>query len=395
LADPQHPNSRLNFYPQLIDRLHAWNIGVWAGDVYIASGYTMEVGTVPEMRSPTVDAKKAKPFKAGEGTFAEILDDPTAAVCLMNPLAAQYYADIVDDLLELYPKLDGINFHTGHTFSSHKLCRCPLCRDIRGNREGVYRCFKRAYEAAVARRPDIRLKTGFKMFGDATRQVVDRWEEFPRLEFFLWLRYVSNFILEGSDAPVTMSHEDGGGGLEAWYSDPKKTMAQIRDYYRDYEPWVGAYVQATRRAGLASFSWEPMLHRELEQMFFLYSQLTWEPDLSWAEFARRCVLRSERRVHDCLTGAYQLALEANAAAAHCALGGYEHYEDEAAQNRLQAGLLETTFVRERVAALGDALSTMGLLARTYQNPPVAFDLRRSLVQSWQRMKSGGTRGTRH
>jgi hypothetical protein len=138
-----------------------------------------------------------------------------------------------------------------------------------------------------------------------------------------------------------------------------------------------------------------MLHRELEQMFFLYSQLTWEPDLSWAEFARRCVLRSERRVHDCLTGAYQLALEANAAAAHCALGGYEHYEDEAAQNRLQAGLLETTFVRERVAALGDALSTMGLLARTYQNPPVAFDLRRSLVQSWQRMKSGGTRGTRH
>ncbi|MBM4045074.1 MAG: hypothetical protein FJ279_08170 [Planctomycetes bacterium] len=391
LTDPQHPNSMLDFYPRLIDRLHAWGIRVWASDIYLASGYSMEVGTVPEMQSPCADKTRGLPFKAGEGSFHDILHAPHGMVCLSHPAAAKFYADVVDDLLARYPNLDGLDFHTGHTFP-HKICRCPQCKDLAGNREGVYWCFRRAYEAAVARQPFIRVKTAVKMFGDATRRLVEGWERFPRLEFFCWLRWAGNLLIERTDAPVTLGHEDGGGGLEANH-DPKKTLSQIRDYFRDYEPWLQTYVSIARRAKLPGLSWEPALQRELEHLFFFYSQFTWEPELSWAELARRYVLRSERRRDDRLAEAYRLALEANAAVSHWGLAAYE---PGTAQRVVQTqGLLETAYVRERVAALGEALRAIGLADATFDAPPVAFDLRRSLVKTWNRMAAGEVLGQWH
>lgn len=391
LVDPQHPNSRLDFYSQLIDRLHAWGIRTWASDIYLASGYSMEVGAVPEMLSPGADATKLRTFRAGEGAFHDILGDPEAIACLSHPAAAKFYAGVVDDLLDHYPNLDGLDFHIGHTFP-RKICRCSRCRNLAGNREAVYRCFARVHEAAVARRGDIRMKTAVKMFGDATRSLVERWEEFPRLEFFCWLRWVGNLLIEQTDAVVSLGHEDGGGGLEANH-DPAKTLDQIRDYFRDYEPWIRTYVEIALRAGLSGLSWEPALHRELEHLFFFYSQLTWEPELSWSELAGRYVLRSERHRDSRLTEAYQLALEANAAVSHWGLAAYE---PGTAQRVVQTKeLLETSYVRERVTALGQALSALGLTDLVHHTPPVAFDLRRSLVRTWQRMKAGEVLGQWH
>ena len=391
LVDPQHPNSTLDFYPRLIDRLHAWGIRVWASDIYLASGYTMETATAPEMLSPCADATRLQTFKAGAGSFSDLLHDPEAVVCLSNPAAAKFYADVVDDLLQHYPALDGLGFHIGHTFPN-KICRCPACKDLGGNREGVYRCFAQVYRTAVARRPDIRMKTAVMMFGDATRRLVERWEEFPRLEFFCWLRWVDNLRIERTDAPVLLGHEDGGGGLEANH-DPAKTLGKIRDYFRDYEPWLHTYVRIARRAGLKSLSWEPALHRELEHMFFFNSQLTWEPDLTWEELARRWVIRSERRLDRTLIEAYRLALEANAAVTHW---GLADYEPGSAHRVVQTrGLLEMASVRERVAALGEALSNLGLANMSWDAPPVAFELRRSLIKTWQRLKAGEVLGQWH
>jgi hypothetical protein len=391
LVDPQHPNSTGDFYPRLIERLHAWGIRVWASDIYLASGYSMEVGMVPEMQSPCADKTKGRPFKAGEGSFHDILHAPHGMVCLSHPSAARFYSEVVDDLMAHYPDLDGLDFHIGHAFPN-KICRCPQCKDLAGNRQAVYRCFARVYETATARRNDIRMKTAVKMFGDATRRVVEGWAEFPRLEFFCWLRWVGNLLIERTDALVTTGHEDGGGGLEANH-DPKKTLDQIRDYFRDYEPWIHTYVHIARRAGLASLSWEPALQRELEHLFFFYSQLTWEPDLSWGELARRYVLRSERRRDERLSDAYRLALEANAAVTHW---GLAPYEAGIAQRVIQTqGLLETAYVQERVAALGEALAAMGLVSVAHEKPPVAHDLRLSLAKTWHRMKSGHVLGMWH
>jgi hypothetical protein len=410
LVDPQHPNAALEFYPRLIERLHAWGIRVWASDIYLASGYSMEIGTAPEIQSPCAGSAKGHPFKAGEGAFHDILHAPQSVVCLAHPGAARFYADVVDDLLARYPDLDGLDFHIGHAFPN-KICRCTRCKDLAGNREGVYRCFAQVYETATARRSGIRMKTAVKMFGDATRRLVEGWSEFPRLEFFCWLRWVGNLLIERTDAPVTTGHEDGGGGLEANH-DPKKTLAQIRDYFRDYEPWIHTYVRIARRAGLASLSWEPALQRELEHLLFFYSQLTWEPELSWSELARRYVLRSERRCDERLIEAYRLALEANAAVTQW---GLAPYEPGTAQRVIQTqGLLETTYVRERIAALGDALEDWLGAPRAvpvpsqgdrpkrrvsppvaHEKPPVAFDLRRSLVKTWRRMQAGEVLGMWH
>jgi hypothetical protein len=236
------------------------------------------------------------------------------------------------------------------------------------------------------------MKAAVKMFGDATRRLVERSADFPNLEFFCWLRWTGNLLMERTDAPVTLGHEDGGGGLEANH-DPAKTLAQIRDYFRDYEPWIRTYVQIARRTRLTGLSWEPALQCELEHLFFFYSQLTWEPELSWGELARRYVLRSERRRDDRLTEAYQLALEANAAVTHWGLAAYE---PGTCQRVVQTqGLVEMACVRERVAALGDALADMGLADVACETPPVGFDLRQSLVKTWKRMRAGELLGQWH
>ena len=402
LTDPDHPNSRLNFYPQLIDRMHGWGIKVWASDIYIASGYSMEVGMVPEMLSPCSDRKKLRPFKAGHGTFGEILGDPQAVACLSNPLAAQYYAAIVDDILRNYPQFDGLDFHIGHMFSdSRKICRCPKCKNLVGNREGVYRCFKSAYEAAGARRPDIRLRASVRMFADATRRIEEHYEEFPNLDFFCWLRWVGSIVEGQIDAPVCTAHEDGGGGLEAFsYFATDQTMTQLRSFYRGWEAEVRTYVSVALSAGIPSISWEPAFQRELEQVYFFYSQLTWEPTLSWAELARRYVLRSERRIDERLTEAYRLALEANAAVTYWGLiqwgPGYGQFVRETvlqpdAKTGLlteRADVLERNDVRERLAALRGMLKTIGLLDHKYAEPPVAFDLRWSLVKTLAWLENG-------
>ena len=173
----------------------------------------------------------------------------------------------------------------------------------------------------------------------------------------------------------------------------------IRDYFRDYEPWLATYVRLTRDGArllpghLTSFSWEPALHREIEHEFFLYSQLTWEPDLSWAEFARRYVIRSERRLDPALTAAYRLALEANAA---LTFWGLKPDEFGCAQRVVQMpGLLATDAVRDRVQALGAAVSGLGLDAGRRAPGPARFDLRWSLAQTAARLQAGRTLGLWH
>ena len=385
LTIPGHPNCRLDFYPKLIDRLHQWGIRVWGSDIYMASGYTMETSTCPQMLSPCADVSKRRPFRAGEDSFQDILTDPNAIACLSHPSAAQYYSDVVTDLLEHYPDLDGIDFHVGHTFP-YKICRCARCRNFLGNRNAVYRCFARVYDTATAMRPDVQLKVAHKMFADATRTIVDHWEEFPNLQFFSWLRWAYALMDAGdlTDAPVTIGHEDAGGGLEANH-DPKKTLRDIRDYYRDFEPWLVINADLTQKAKLASMSWEPALHREMEHMFFLYSQITWEPKLTWEQFALRYVIRSQRRLDAPLVEAYRLALELNNNMTHWGLmPGYF-----AAQSIIQSeDFLATREAQEKILELEASVSSLGIAEGQWPDPPAVYDLRWSLAKVLARMKAG-------
>ena len=384
LANPLHPNVANEFYPRLLDRLHDWGMRVWASDVYLASGYSMETGTCPEMLSPGVDRSRLQPYVAGERSFRETLYADGAIACLSHPAAATYYAEVVQDLLDHYPSLDGLDFHIGHAFP-RRICRCPECVGLVGNRQNVYACFARVYETAVARCPDIRMKTAVKMFGDATRLIVDRAAEFPQLEFFCWLRWVGQWLIETADAPVTIGHEDGGGGLEAGYHDTSGMDAK-RAQGRDYEPWIRTYVDVTREAKLPSVSWEPAMQRELEQQFFLYSQLTWEPELTWAECARRYVIRSERRQDPELTEAYRLALELNAAVTSW---GIRDDESGVALHVVQPRQWEQTpSFSGKLDALEARLGRLGVGDVARELAPVGFDLRWSLAKAAARLRSG-------
>ena len=181
---------------------------------------------------------------------------------------------------------------------------------------------------------------------------------------------------------MTIGHEDGGGGLEANHS-PHKTLGMIRGYFRDYEPWIRTYVDVTRAAGLPGVSWEPALQREIEQLYFTYAELTWEPELSWEGLARRYVLRSERRRDDGLIEAYRLALEANAAGV---IFGLQPHEEGKAQRVVQMQeLLETPKARGLADALAAKVKLLGIGEAAIGDAPASFDLRRSIAMASARL----------
>lgn len=166
----------------------------------------------------------------------------------------------------------------------------------------------------------------------------------------------------------------------------------IRDYFRDYEPWIWTYVQIAGKAALGSISWEPALQKEMENQFFLYSQLTWEPDLSWSEFARRFVIRSERKQDAKLTEAYRLALESNAAVTSWGLMTELGVAQDVVQTK---GLLGTTLVREKTAALQKMLVSMNIAECSRAEPPAFFDLRWLLAKTLARLQAGEVLGQWH
>ena len=120
----------------LIDRLHDWGIRVWAADLPIAA-----------------IADRGK--------------------CLNSPEYWESRQALVREILQAYPSLDGLDFHIGHAFSEEpcSICTCPKCKDMPGNRAGVYHSFAKAYGAATAIKPGIRIRVPYKMFGDATRHM--------------------------------------------------------------------------------------------------------------------------------------------------------------------------------------------------------------------------------
>jgi len=210
-------------------------------------------------------------------------------------------------------------------------------------------------------------------------------EFYPQLEFFCWLRWIGQWLIELADTEVTIGHEDGGGGLETGFDDMSGLDAK-RSQSRDYEPWIRTYVDVTREAGLPSISWEPAFQRELEQQYWLYSQLTWEPELSWAEVARRYVLRSERREDPALAQAYQLSLELNASITDW---GTRDDEQGVALRVVQPRKRENppSFL-EKLAGLEAILRSIGVPEPDPGTGPPSFDLRWSIAKSLARLRSG-------
>ena len=345
----------------LIDRLHDWGIRVWAADLPIAS---------------VADRGK----------------------CLNSPDYWESRQTLVRALLQTYPSLDGLDFHIGHAFSDDGcvICKCPTCKDMPGNRAGVYRAFARAYNTATTIKPGIRIRVPYKMFGDATRVIVEHSQEFPNLELFAWLRWGPLLKLEQPGVLVATGHEDAAGGAEAgwWVNDI--TWDRIRAHPRDYETILRHQVVVAKQLGLPSISWEPVLQREIEQMYFCYSQFSWAPTISWSELARRFVIYCERRPDERLARAYRQLLELDH---EVHLWGVPAYGPGYAQGvkqvivrpNISAGIMEEVpyyvhreDVRKRIEQFGNTLKDMGLLEMEFKASPGVFDLRWALVQAYRR-----------
>ncbi len=345
----------------LIARLHEWDIRVWAADLPIAA---------------VADRGK----------------------CFNSPEYRESRQALVRAILQTYPSLDGLDFHIGHAFSADgcTICTCPTCRDMPGNRAGVYRAFADAYHTATAIKPEIRIRVPYKMFGDATRDIVEHAQEFPNLELFTWLRWGPLVKLEQPGVPITAGHEDGGGGAEAGWWVEDMTWERIREHPRDYESILRHYVVVAKQLGLPSISWEPALQREIEQMYFCYSQLSWTPTIAWSDLARRFVIYSERRADEQLAQAYCQLLELDHEAHLWGVPAYgPGYEQGVRQvivrPNITAGIMEEVpyyihraDLQQRIKQFGESLQDLGLLDEDFQTPPPRFDLRWALVQAYRR-----------
>ena len=210
---------------------------------------------------------------------------------------------------------------------------------------------------------------------------VENSHEFPNLQLFTWSARGSLLKLEQPGVLVVTGHEDGAGGAEAgWWVDDI-TWRRLRDYPKDYETILRHYVVVAKQLGLQSISWEPALQREIEQMYFCYSQFGWEPTVSWNELARRFVIYAERRPDERLAGAYRQLLELDHEVHLWGIPSFGPGYDQGVRQvivrpNIAAGIMEEVpygahrdNVRQRVKQFGDSLRDLGLLKENSRNHP--------------------------
>ena len=142
-------------------------------------------------------------------------------------------------------------------------------------------------------------------------------------------------------------------------------MAKPRGYCRRWEAVLQTCVSVARTAALRGFPWEP--------------------ELSWAELARRYVLRSERRTDARLVDACRLTHEAGAALTHWGLasGG----PAMASSSRIRCFSRTPSPASSPATCTSANAPTSGSVSLPFGSAkgptPVAFDLRWSIAKSVQ------------
>ena len=281
-------NVKSEFYGDLIDYAHIRNIKVSLfGFHFPVNALPMIV--YPETIAPNCDPANVPAFssdygeKKGEHDFRYLLGNYFS--CLSHPRTREFWKDYIDEMLSMYPQIDGLVIGGAEGIdrrdkTPQRVCECPKCRGLKNIQKLLTEIFDVIYQTAMSHKPELEIA------------VVDRpeygllWEHVERrgydnVAIYNWCcrypRYPSGF---------------SGERANRWdFTDDAWIMGKFGGVGH-----LPKLIKAARKhkAGLVNMTY---WNKEVQIAFAAMSEFAWNPDLTFEAFGELYAIKTLRRKH--------------------------------------------------------------------------------------------------
>lgn len=282
LVDRYHPNVKHEFMTQLIDYAHSRGIRVFTM-IDFPDNCTAVVKRYPELAGKNVnphdipDGPKWEEYqKLGEGVLKDTgfqqlqsLELKCSWVCGSEPKTMEFWRSYIEDLLDHYPKLDGI----GGEFAEddYLLCNCPLCR---GNHFAI---FEKYFAAMVDVGRRYNPNMAFWVYDSwGTRDIVQHQDRYP------------NFIdIDWSGLMAGLSRREYLPRSK-WYLFHREA-----DRFPDFSYKYGASILNER--GQECMEIRVVAYKSWDNAVQAFEEFSWNPRLTIDEYAELYIRKLYRR----------------------------------------------------------------------------------------------------
>lgn len=289
-------NVRKEFYSDLIDYAHTRNIKVYLfGFHYPVNALPLIV--YPETIAPNCDPANVPGFTSGYGNkksefeFRYLLGNYFA--CLSHPKTREYWKDVTDEVLSMYPQIDGLVIGGAESIGkstggagrkagemSERVCECPKCQGMKNIGKTITEVFEVIYKAAMNRKPELDIV------------VVDRprygrlWEHIERQGYdnvsIYWWCYQYPHYPSGFSGK-RKKHWDFVD--DSWILGKFGGVGHLSKIIK---------AAVKHRAGLVNMNY---WNQEVDIAYAAMSEFSWNPDLTFDRFGELYAIKILRKKH--------------------------------------------------------------------------------------------------
>jgi hypothetical protein len=281
-------NVQKEFYGDLIDYAHTRNIKVFLfGFHFPVNALPMIV--YPETIAPNCDPANVPAFssdygeKKGEHDFRYLLGNYFS--CLSHPRTREFWKDYIDEMLSVYPQIDGLVIGGAEGVDRRdkgpqRVCECLKCQGMKNIQRLLTEIFDVIYQTAMSHKPELEIAVVDRPEYGLLWEHVER-QGYDNVAIYNWCcrypRYPSGFSGEWAnrwdftDDAWIMGKFGGVGHLP-------KIIRAAREH----------------KAPLVNMTY---WNKEVEIAYAAMSEFSWNPDLTFEQFGELYTIKTFRKKH--------------------------------------------------------------------------------------------------
>lgn len=281
-------NVKNEFYGDLIDHAHTKNIKVYLFGFHFPVN-ALPLIVYPETIAPNCDPANVPEFvsgygnKKGEHDFQYLLGNYFS--CLSHPRTREFWKDYIDEMVSMYPEIDGLVIGGAegvdrHDRGPHRVCECSKCQGMKNIQRLLAETFNVIYQAAMSRKPGLEIIVVDRPEYGFLWKHVER-QGYDNVGIYYWCcrypRYLSGFA---------------GRRKEHWdFMDDAWVMGKFGGVGH-----LPKLIKAARKhkAGLVNMTY---WNKEVEIAYAAMSEFSWDPDLTFEQFGELYTIKTFRRKH--------------------------------------------------------------------------------------------------
>ena len=278
-------NVKREFYGDLIDYAHTRNMKVYFADFHFPLN-ALPLIVYPETIAPNCDPANVPKFashcddRIAEFEFKYLLGNYFA--CLSHPKTREYWRDITDEMISMYPQVDGLIIGGAEGVNrlekTPRICNCPRCQGIKNIQGCLTDIFDVIYTTAMARKPELEIVLVDRAEYGLLWEHIER-EGYDNVSIYWWCGHYPCY-------PSGFS----GEREKRWdFIDDAWILGRFGGV--GHLPMI---IKAAKKhgTGLVNMNY---WNKEVEIAYAAMSEFSWNPDLTFEQFGELFAIKTLRR----------------------------------------------------------------------------------------------------